>query len=363
MADSRGSNPISQLWIGAVSPEPDSECLYEEISGLSGGHELDRSYEGSDGDRRDNVEGRGRAVVEYASRVEEQYVVRGSYGESGPGAALGGAATLKLTRGPTARYVTHHYQYGDHIQHSSGRSPRHHLGRGSFSNETQEEIQEDDEATLRELLVRYVNVPSTTSLYPILYQICCSNISRLPIYPIRRMGLCSLIRIEWFKVLYVHTGFTTRELGRAWKVSSWYSGEGDKSIDESRCLPKCIDVRYELKAELCIPINQFSRSLTLRSDYFRYNTNKQTRRTLPRLSFRLYIYILHIYISKNAMQGLMPVCNVYIYLRFHTLYALFLYVHTNTFYHNDYKTLYFAESLIWLFGCGARRLTTDCSFI
>lgn len=156
MADSRGSNPISQLWTAAVSPEPDSECLYEEISGLSGGHELDRSDDGSDGDRRRNGEERGRAVVEYTSRVEEQYVVRGSYGESGPGAALDAAATLKLTRGRTARYVSPHYQYGGHIQRSSGRSPRHHLNRGSFSNETQEEIQEDDEATLRELLVRYV---------------------------------------------------------------------------------------------------------------------------------------------------------------------------------------------------------------
>ncbi|XP_020707886.1 glucose transporter type 1 isoform X5 [Athalia rosae] len=174
MADSRGSNPISQLWIAAVSPEPDSECLYEEISGFSGGHadaELDINEEvaSSYGDRRINnneEEGGRRAVVEYTSRVEEQYVVRGSYGGSGQGAALDAAATLKLTRGRTARYVSPNYQYGGHhnIQRSSGRSTRQHLGRGSFSNETQEEIQEDDEATLRELLVSLQKQVSVMSM-------------------------------------------------------------------------------------------------------------------------------------------------------------------------------------------------------
>ncbi|XP_046435446.1 glucose transporter type 1 isoform X2 [Neodiprion pinetum] len=166
MADSRGPNPISQLWTATVSPEPDSECLYEEISGLSVGHELERSEEGSEGGHRRNGAGGDRGVLDYTSRVEKQYAVRGCYGESGPGAALDAAATLKLTRGRTARYVSPHYQYGagQIAERPSGRSPRDRFNRGSFSNETQEEIQEDDEATLRELLVSLQKQVSVMSM-------------------------------------------------------------------------------------------------------------------------------------------------------------------------------------------------------
>ncbi|XP_024936497.1 glucose transporter type 1 isoform X6 [Cephus cinctus] len=183
MADSRGFKPISQLWSAAVSPEPDSECLYEEIAGLSGAQEADsreevveeererarsRSRERQDSVRRlTEVGARGRAgeVAEYESRVEEQYVVRGSYGESGSGAALDAAATFKLTRGRTSRYLpTTHYHHGGHAQHISGRLSRHRLTRASFSNETQEEIQEDDEATLRELLISLQKQVSVMSM-------------------------------------------------------------------------------------------------------------------------------------------------------------------------------------------------------
>lgn len=110
---------------------------------------------------------------------EEQYASRRSYVEPGTGAVLPPPVTgLKLTRGratsTVARYLHsastntghyHHHHHGLHGQYPPGSTGRptgrhhqhHHPSRGSFSNETQEEVQEDDEATLRELLVRYVS--------------------------------------------------------------------------------------------------------------------------------------------------------------------------------------------------------------
>ena len=176
MADSRGFKPINQLWSvasAAASSDVDSECLYEEISSLSGPQD---SEEGppipkSDRVRRSKRKEDGRArrkngAIDNVSRVEEQYAIRGSYGESGPHATFdSGAATLKLTRGrkTPSRYLqttttttTTTYHHGGRIPRFSARPSRHHFPRSPFSNETQEEIQEDDEATLRELLVRYV---------------------------------------------------------------------------------------------------------------------------------------------------------------------------------------------------------------
>lgn len=141
-----------------------------------------RSRSGS-ADRRSTDRARQRDVV--IVRVEEErYAARRSHVESGTGAVLPPPAATghKLTRGrasasnTVARYLHsastnasaahyHHHHHGQHGQHgqyppggrTTGRQHRHHHpSRGSYSNETQEEVQEDDEATLRELLVRYV---------------------------------------------------------------------------------------------------------------------------------------------------------------------------------------------------------------
>ena len=176
MADSRGFKPINQLWSvasAAGSTDADSECLYEEISSLSGPQDSEERLPIPKSDRvrrsKKKEDSRGRkknGVTDNLSRVEDQYAVRGSYGESGPHAAFDvGATTLKLTRGrkTASRYLqttttttTTTYHQGGRIPRFSTRPSRHHFARSPFSNETQEEIQEDDEATLRELLVRYV---------------------------------------------------------------------------------------------------------------------------------------------------------------------------------------------------------------
>jgi len=138
-----------------------------------------RSRSGS-ADRRSSDRARQRDIV--VVRVEEErYAARRSHVESGTGAVLPPPAATghKLTRGrasasnTVARYLHsastnasaahyHHHHHGLHGQYppggrTTGRQHRHHHpSRGSYSNETQEEVQEDDEATLRELLVRYV---------------------------------------------------------------------------------------------------------------------------------------------------------------------------------------------------------------
>ncbi|CAG5109434.1 Protein of unknown function, partial [Cotesia congregata] len=92
-----------------------------------------------------------------AGRVEEQYATRGFYGESLHGAPFEASASFKLTRGRTAAHYHHYHHYTSSLRRPGARpAPRYHFPRGVFSDETQEEIQEDDEATLRELLVRYV---------------------------------------------------------------------------------------------------------------------------------------------------------------------------------------------------------------
>lgn len=130
-------------------------------------------------DRRLSDRARQRDFV----RVEEErYAVRRSHVESGTGAVLQPSAAIghKLTRGrasisntvahylqsgstnaSAAHYHRHHHHHELHGQYPPGRTTgrqhrHHHSSRGSYSNETQEEVQEDDEATLRELLVRYV---------------------------------------------------------------------------------------------------------------------------------------------------------------------------------------------------------------
>nr|XP_012218159.1 PREDICTED: glucose transporter type 1 isoform X2 [Linepithema humile] len=266
MADSRGFKPINQLWQSAtVSTDQDSECLYEEIPGLSGSQDTDRpagagqreveeeeeeeenvagsrgsldfgaqvggssgwwsshsdreeivarggtvprsrtrsrsggrlgasggggdarSRSGSAGRRPSSDRARQQDIV--ISRVEEQqYVARRSHVEPGTGAVLPppAATGLKLTRGrasqtTVARYLHsastnasaahyHHHHHGLHSQYppggrTTGRQHRHHHpSRGSFSNETQEEVQEDDEATLRELLVSLQKQVSVMSM-------------------------------------------------------------------------------------------------------------------------------------------------------------------------------------------------------
>lgn len=262
MADSRGFKPINQLWQSATVPtDQDSECLYEEIPGLSGSQDTDRPAGAGQGEAeeeeeeeenvagsrgsldfgaqvggssgwwsshsdREEIVARGGTVPRIRTRSrsggrsganagggdarsrsgsagrrpssdrarqqdivvgrveEQQYAARRSHVEPGTGAILPppAATGLKLTRGrashsttstTVARYLHsastnasaahyHHHHHGLHSQYppggrTTGRAHRHHHpSRGSFSNETQEEVQEDDEATLRELLVRYV---------------------------------------------------------------------------------------------------------------------------------------------------------------------------------------------------------------
>ncbi|KMQ86868.1 glucose transporter type 1, partial [Lasius niger] len=274
MADSRGFKPINQLWQSATVPDQDSECLYEEIPGLSGPQDTDqpagaavgharrvqreeeeeeeeeedenvggsrgsldfgvqvggsgdwwgdhspggredivaggggtvprsrtlgrtngrsgsgasggggggaRSRSGSTDRRRPSDRARQQDIVVVGRVEEERYAARRIHVESGTGAVLPppAATGLKLTRGrPTsqstvARYLhsastnasaTHHHHHhhgslhGQYPPSSGGRTTgrqhrHHHSSRGAFSNETQEEVQEDDEATLRELLV------------------------------------------------------------------------------------------------------------------------------------------------------------------------------------------------------------------
>lgn len=141
-----------------------------------------RSRSGS-ADRRPTDRPRQRDVVVVRVEEEARYAARRSHVEPGTGAILPppAAAGHKLTRGRTsatntvARYLHsastnasaahyHHHHHGLHGQYPPGAGGRttgrqhrhHHPSRGSYSNETQEEVQEDDEATLRELLVRYV---------------------------------------------------------------------------------------------------------------------------------------------------------------------------------------------------------------
>ncbi|KAG7188117.1 hypothetical protein KM043_015964 [Ampulex compressa] len=223
MADSRGFKPINQLWQStAVLTDQDSECLYEEISGLSGSQDTEpagaavgeeeeeeertaerldfgaqvggsswwsrsvRQTGGRKGARtRSRSADRPSGTRQEIGRVEEeQYAARRSYVESSTGAVLPPpAAGLKLTRGrassTVARYLHsaninaahyHRHHHGQHGQQypptrSSGRHHQHHNpSRGSFSNETQEEVQEDDEATLRELLVSLQKQVSVMSM-------------------------------------------------------------------------------------------------------------------------------------------------------------------------------------------------------
>ncbi|XP_029168127.1 glucose transporter type 1 isoform X16 [Nylanderia fulva] len=263
MADSRGFKPINQLWQSAttVPTDQDSECLYEEIPGLSGpqdteqpaaGAGVGRTVQGeedenvggsrgsldfgvqvggsgdwwgdqSGGGREDIVAGSGGTIprsrtlgrngrserssgasggarsrsgsadrrrpsdrarqqdIVVVSRVEEErYAAHRIRVDPGTGAVLPPPAAQghKLTRGRStsqstvARYLHsastnasathhHHHHHGVHGQYppsagarsTGSRHRHHHSSRGAFSNETQEEVQEDDEATLRELLV------------------------------------------------------------------------------------------------------------------------------------------------------------------------------------------------------------------
>ncbi|XP_029168130.1 glucose transporter type 1 isoform X19 [Nylanderia fulva] len=274
MADSRGFKPINQLWQSAttVPTDQDSECLYEEIPGLSGpqdteqpaaGAGVGRTVQGeedenvggsrgsldfgvqvggsgdwwgdqSGGGREDIVAGSGGTIprsrtlgrngrserssgasggarsrsgsadrrrpsdrarqqdIVVVSRVEEErYAAHRIRVDPGTGAVLPPPAAQghKLTRGRStsqstvARYLHsastnasathhHHHHHGVHGQYppsagarsTGSRHRHHHSSRGAFSNETQEEVQEDDEATLRELLVSLQKQVSVMSM-------------------------------------------------------------------------------------------------------------------------------------------------------------------------------------------------------
>ncbi|XP_011297622.1 glucose transporter type 1 isoform X5 [Fopius arisanus] len=200
MADSRGFKSIDPLWSGGPPLDPE----YEEVTGAAGS--LDRknpiteSLERSRKKRkvlqeeaglrpasvRSREDLRSRRNTEekltgtsdhnprepFGFRVEEQYAVRGFYGDNVQGGPYE-ASAFKLTRGhSTGRYPQstaehhHHYYYPGSVRQLGARpAPRHYYyPRGVFSNETQEEIQEDDEATLRELLISLQKQVSVMSM-------------------------------------------------------------------------------------------------------------------------------------------------------------------------------------------------------
>ncbi|XP_034937945.1 glucose transporter type 1 isoform X2 [Chelonus insularis] len=211
MADSRGFKPINQLWSAAVQADADLECLYEEISGVPAPVEPERRSVGSGTSNRERPKrtnsreeeetlkrsaSTGRRPREEAkekkppqaqprhhhphqytqsaapahlrdplsSRVEEHYVARGFYGES-VGAPFEASASFKLTSGRIHAHYPHFHHYTSSVRRPGSRpAPRHHFPRGVFSDETQEEIQEDDEATLRELLVSLQKQVSVMSM-------------------------------------------------------------------------------------------------------------------------------------------------------------------------------------------------------
>ncbi|XP_012059171.1 PREDICTED: glucose transporter type 1 isoform X2 [Atta cephalotes] len=148
-----------------------------------------RSRSGSADRRPTDRAPRQRDVVVVRVEEEARYAARRSHVEPGTGAILPppAAAGHKLTRGrpsatnTVARYLHsastnasaahyHHHHHGLHGQYppggrTTGRQHRHHHpSRGSYSNETQEEVQEDDEATLRELLVSLQKQVSVMSM-------------------------------------------------------------------------------------------------------------------------------------------------------------------------------------------------------
>ncbi|XP_044000904.1 glucose transporter type 1 isoform X4 [Aphidius gifuensis] len=105
--------------------------------------------------------------------VEEQYATHGYYGDNVPVGPFEASATFKLTRGgPTSRYLQstgtqyHNYQhYSGSLRIPGRRTRQHYYRRDPFSNATQEEIRpEDDEATLREMLISLQKQVSVMSM-------------------------------------------------------------------------------------------------------------------------------------------------------------------------------------------------------
>ncbi|XP_016841957.1 glucose transporter type 1 isoform X5 [Nasonia vitripennis] len=225
MSEQRSFRPINQLWGGAASTDADSECLYEEISGPSAEDSASsvcvHPAQAAAAAAQQRSVRRSRKLEQHASRPkrsaeasadhhhhqqprhraqssQQQHALRPSsinyQGEiGGLEARQRQASTFKLTRGRSAaaRYLqtttttttTTHYQQppgfggppslAGAASHSTApriprhgvRPARHHFGpRGSFSNETQEEVQEEDEATLRELLISLQKQVSVMSM-------------------------------------------------------------------------------------------------------------------------------------------------------------------------------------------------------
>ncbi|XP_028982147.1 glucose transporter type 1 isoform X4 [Diachasma alloeum] len=198
MADSRGFKSIDPLWSGGVPLDPE----YEEVTGVAASldqkNSTTESLERARKKRkvlqeeaasrtpsvRSRDDSRSRRHTEekvtttdhqhrepFGFRVEEQYAVRGFYGDNVQGPYE--ASAFKLTRGhSTGRYPQstaehhHHYYYPGSVRQPGGRPAQRHYyyPRGVFSNETQEEIQEDDEATLRELLISLQKQVSVMSM-------------------------------------------------------------------------------------------------------------------------------------------------------------------------------------------------------
>ncbi|XP_063978616.1 glucose transporter type 1 isoform X5 [Diachasmimorpha longicaudata] len=198
MADSRGFKSIDPLWSGGVPLDPE----YEEVTGVAASldqknsttESLERArkkrkvLQEEAGSRTPSVRSRDdtrtRRHTEdkltttdqqhrepFGFRVEEQYAVRGFYGDNVQGPYE--ASAFKLTRGhTTGRYPQstaehhHHYYYPGSVRQPGARPAQRHYyyPRGVFSNETQEEIQEDDEATLRELLISLQKQVSVMSM-------------------------------------------------------------------------------------------------------------------------------------------------------------------------------------------------------
>jgi hypothetical protein len=178
-----GLSTLYRRFIDALS------TLYRQFVARLAADPRDRNSRSSVAKGRRNEPSKAKAYTRVCTSSQQQHELRpNSIGHQASG-GIGGiearqsqASTLKLTRGRSAaaRYLqtttttttTTHYQQPAPVGfaglptlpgHTAPRIPRHgvrpatrhHFGpRGSFSNETQEEVQEEDEATLRELLLR-----------------------------------------------------------------------------------------------------------------------------------------------------------------------------------------------------------------
>lgn len=107
------------------------------------------------------------------------------------------------------------------------------------------------------------------------------------------------------------------------------------------------------------PARKKKRRKERRNDKKKREKGRKKRKRLPRL---LFLYRLSMY-PRMQMQGFVPCHSSFIH-KSHSLLNLFLYIlHTSRSHNKSIIRHYrYIPLLLEFFGCGARRLTTDCSF-